>query len=165
MEFEFDDKKSETNEQKHGVNFTDAQELWDEPDAIIIPLRFKDENRFIVTGIFKEKNWSAICTERNGKLELSHSEGPIKRRRKFMKTASAEKVDRMFDEGKDMREYMDLKKIEHVHPRPKQVSISIPSWLANSLDEEARRRGIARKAMINTALVEWVDDHKQNQAA
>ena len=70
MEFEFDDKKSETNEQKHGVNFTDAQELWDDPDAIIIPLRFKDENRFIVTGIFKEKNWSANCTERNGKTRI-----------------------------------------------------------------------------------------------
>lgn len=75
-----------------------------------------------------------------------------------MKKATAEELDKMFDEGVDMTDYMDLDNVRRVHPRPKQISITIPLWLADSLDDEATRRGVARKAIINTALVEWVDE-------
>ena len=80
-----------------------------------------------------------------------------------MKTAKAKDLDKMFENGEDMSEYMDVEHITSVHPQPKQISISVPPWLVNSLDNEARRRGIARKAIINTALVEWVDELKQSQ--
>lgn len=81
-----------------------------------------------------------------------------------MKTAKAEELDKMFDNGEDMSEYMDLEHITSVNPQPKQISISLPQWLVNSLDNEAHRRGVARKAIINTALVEWVDELNQTQA-
>ena len=80
-----------------------------------------------------------------------------------MKTAKAKDLDKMFENDEDMSEYMDVEHITSVHPQPKQISISVPLWLVNSLDNEARRRGIARKAIINTALVEWVDELKQSQ--
>lgn len=82
-----------------------------------------------------------------------------------MKTTTAEKLDIMFEEGTDMTEYMDLGNVQHVHPQPKQISITIPAWLVDSLDAEAERRGIARKAVINTALVEWIDELKAKQIA
>ena len=33
MEYEFDPLKSESNREKHGVDFVQAQELWQEPHA------------------------------------------------------------------------------------------------------------------------------------
>ena len=82
-----------------------------------------------------------------------------------MKKATAEELEKMFEDGIDMTEYMDLKNIQHIHPQPKQISITIPPWLVDSLDKEAERRGIARKAMINTALVEWVDELNSKRSA
>lgn len=82
-----------------------------------------------------------------------------------MKKATAEELEKMFEEGIDMTEYMDLDNIQHVHPQPKQINITIPMWLVDSLDEEAERRGVARKAIINTALVEWVDELNSKKPA
>ncbi len=48
MEFEFDAKKSSSNKMKHGIDFRQAQKLWDDPDLIEIPVRTSDEPRFLV---------------------------------------------------------------------------------------------------------------------
>ena len=50
MEFEFDKRKSESNKRKHGIDFTEAQALWNDPDLIEIPARTADEPRCIVIG-------------------------------------------------------------------------------------------------------------------
>jgi len=39
MEFEFDVQKSESNKKKHGIDFNEAQALWDDPEVIEIPVR------------------------------------------------------------------------------------------------------------------------------
>ncbi|MBM4045702.1 MAG: hypothetical protein FJ279_11350 [Planctomycetes bacterium] len=39
MEFEFDPKKSESNKQKHGIDFLEAQALWQDTDRIEVPAR------------------------------------------------------------------------------------------------------------------------------
>lgn len=72
-------------------------------------------------------------------------------------------LEMRFDAGEDVTDYFDLSQpiVEDLDPtEPRNISVTIPLWLVNSLDEEASRRGIARKAMINTALVEWVDEHR-----
>jgi hypothetical protein len=46
MEFMFDIKKSDANKSKHGIDFYEAQALWDDPDLIEIPLKTFDEPRF-----------------------------------------------------------------------------------------------------------------------
>lgn len=46
MDFEFDPRKSETNKQKHGIDFYEAQKIWDDPDFIEIPVKAGDELRF-----------------------------------------------------------------------------------------------------------------------
>jgi len=45
MEFEFDPQKSERNKKKHGIDFNEAQALWDDPGVIEIPVRTSDESR------------------------------------------------------------------------------------------------------------------------
>ena len=37
MKFEYDEKKSLINKQKHGIDFVEAQKLWQDEDALVIP--------------------------------------------------------------------------------------------------------------------------------
>ena len=43
MEYEFDPAKCAVNKEKHGIDFLEAQILWDDPDLIEIPVRTVDE--------------------------------------------------------------------------------------------------------------------------
>lgn len=68
--FEFDPKKSESNLEKHGIDFVDAQAIWRDPDFIEIQARSDDEPRFLVVGMFGGKYWSAVITRRPEKIRL-----------------------------------------------------------------------------------------------
>ena len=68
--FEFDDSKSESNLQKHGIDFIKAQALWSDSNLLEIPAKTLDEPRFLVIGIIERKHWSAVITYRNGKIRL-----------------------------------------------------------------------------------------------
>ena len=70
MEFAFDPAKSDSNKKKHGMDFVEAQALWEDPDFIEIPVRTIDEARFLVIGKISEKHWSAIITYRNEKARI-----------------------------------------------------------------------------------------------
>jgi len=70
MEFEFDKRKSATNKRKHGIDFVEAQELWEDPDRIEIPARTEDEPRFLVTGKIAGDHWSSIVTYRGEKVRI-----------------------------------------------------------------------------------------------
>jgi uncharacterized DUF497 family protein len=70
MDFEFDSKKSDSNKTKHGIDFYEAQVLWDDPDLIEIPLKTSDEPRFLVVGRISEKYWSGIITYRSDKIRI-----------------------------------------------------------------------------------------------
>jgi uncharacterized protein len=70
MEFEFDGRKSDANKSKHGIDFYEAQVLWDDPDLIEIPLKTSDEPRFLVIGRILEKHWSGIITYRSNKTRI-----------------------------------------------------------------------------------------------
>jgi len=70
MEFEFDPKKSEGNKQKHGIDFYEAQALWDDPDIIEIPVQTIDEPRHLVIGTIGGKYWSGVITYRGGKTRI-----------------------------------------------------------------------------------------------
>ncbi len=62
--------KSESNKKKHGINFDEAQVLWDDPDLIEIPVKTVDEPRFLVIGKISEKYWSVIITYRREKIRI-----------------------------------------------------------------------------------------------
>jgi hypothetical protein len=68
--FEFDQQKSQSNKIKHGIDFIEAQQLWDDPDILEIPARTEDEPRYLLIGRIKGKMWSAIVTYRNGNIRI-----------------------------------------------------------------------------------------------
>ena len=70
MEFEFDPEKSRVNKEKHGIDFVEAQVLWDDPELLEIPLESKDELRFLVVGLVDDKHWSAIITHRQTRVRI-----------------------------------------------------------------------------------------------
>ena len=70
MQFEFDPEKSEKNKEKHGIDFYQAQALWDDPDLIEIPVKTADEARFLITGKINEKHWSGVITYRGDRIRI-----------------------------------------------------------------------------------------------
>ena len=70
MEFESDPRKSESNKKKHGIDFDEAQALWNDLDLMEIPVKTSDEPRFLVIGKISEKHWSGIITYRSGKIRI-----------------------------------------------------------------------------------------------
>ena len=70
MEFEFDPQKSEANRKKHGIDFYEAQALWDDPDLIEIPVKTSDEPRFLIIAKSSGKHWSGVITYRGGKIRI-----------------------------------------------------------------------------------------------
>lgn len=68
--FEFDEVKSQANLLKHGINFVDAQLLWNDPRLLEIPAKTEDEPRFLVIGKIGSKHWSAVITYRSSNIRL-----------------------------------------------------------------------------------------------
>ena len=68
--FEFDSKKSESNQTKHGIDFVAAQRLWSDPMLLEIPAKTDDEPRFLVIGLIDGKHWSAVTTYRGAHIRL-----------------------------------------------------------------------------------------------
>ena len=75
--FEFDESKSQANLSKHGINFIDAQLLWNDPRLLEIPAKTEDEPRFLVIGLINGKYWSAVLTYRGENIRLI----PVRRSR------------------------------------------------------------------------------------
>jgi len=67
MGFEFDPQKSGQNLAKHGIDFVDAQQLWNDSNLLAIPARTEDEPR---SGQIRGKHWSAVITYRREDIRI-----------------------------------------------------------------------------------------------
>jgi len=70
MAFEFDPRKSQSNQEKHGIDFVAAQAIWEDPALLEIPARTLDEPRWLVSGRIRRKHWSAVITLRGQAIRL-----------------------------------------------------------------------------------------------
>ena len=68
--FEYDEGKSLSNLDKHGISFIEAQKLWNDPNMLEVPARTEDESRFLIIGMIAEKHWSAIVTPRGENIRI-----------------------------------------------------------------------------------------------
>lgn len=68
--FEYDEKKSQKNLTKHGIDFDAAQSLWNDPDLLEIPAKTTDEARFLIIGVIGHKHWSAVITYRGDNIRI-----------------------------------------------------------------------------------------------
>ena len=62
MYFEYDESKSESNLEKHGIDFEEAQRLWDDPELMEFKIDFKGEPRWGAIARYAGSCWIAICT-------------------------------------------------------------------------------------------------------
>ena len=69
-QFEFDSNKSESNKQKHGIDFIKIQELWNDSDRVEIPARTEDEPRYLIIGKIENIIWSVIITYREENIRI-----------------------------------------------------------------------------------------------
>ena len=68
--FEFDINKSLSNKVKHGIDFIEAQLLWNDDNLLEIPAKTEDEPRFLVVGKISDIHWSAIITYRGSNIRI-----------------------------------------------------------------------------------------------
>ena len=64
MSFEFDPTKSESNKEKHGIDFVQAQAIWEDSNLLEIPVKTQDEPRYLIIGRISGTHWSAVITYR-----------------------------------------------------------------------------------------------------
>jgi uncharacterized DUF497 family protein len=70
VHFEFDPEKSAANATKHGIDFMQAQALWDDPYLVEVPARTVGEPRWLVVGRIAGLHWSAVVTYRDRRVRV-----------------------------------------------------------------------------------------------
>ena len=70
MNNEYDKLKSAQNLEKHGIDFEEAQELWNDPGLLEIPARTEQEARSMLIGRVAGIHWSAIVTNPNNAIRI-----------------------------------------------------------------------------------------------
>ena len=70
MEFEFDEKKSRINAEKHGIDFEQAQFLWCDARRVVVETRSETEPLFALIGLLGGKIWTAIYTMREDRIRM-----------------------------------------------------------------------------------------------
>lgn len=69
-EFQYDPKKSRSNLKKHGIDFEQAQVLWEDPNLVKITARSDDEPRSLIIARLNKQFWSAIVTDRGKEVRI-----------------------------------------------------------------------------------------------
>ena len=68
--FEYDAQKSRSNEERRGIDFDAAQELWETTHVIIPARNVKRENRFLILGRLNRKIYAAVFTQRGEAIRI-----------------------------------------------------------------------------------------------
>ena len=85
-----------------------------------------------------------------------------------MTATTAENLLERFDAHEDILDYFDTDNpsVENpTAPESERIDVTLPLWLLDALSDEAARRGVGRKALINTALAEWTGEQREKGAA
>jgi uncharacterized DUF497 family protein len=70
MNFEFDPDKSKANLEKHGIDFEQAQTLWQDAEGLEVPSKYPNEPRKLWIAAREGRLWTAIFTERAGNIRI-----------------------------------------------------------------------------------------------
>lgn len=70
MEFEFDPARSSSNKAKHGIDFTEAQQLWLDQRRLEVRARTDGEPRWLLVASLHGKVWAAVITYRPERVRI-----------------------------------------------------------------------------------------------
>ena len=85
MDFEWDSKKAAANEQKHGVTFEEATEVFadDYSSTVADPDHSVDEERFLIFGRTKTARFLVVSfTDRGGRIRIINARPMTPRERR-----------------------------------------------------------------------------------
>ena len=71
----------------------------------------------------------------------------------------AKDLDKKFDSGEDITEFLDLSKARRPGLEQKRVNVDFPVWMIHSLDREAKRLGVPRQSIIKIWIAERLKDN------
>ena len=66
----------------------------------------------------------------------------------------AKDLDKKFDSGEDVTEFLDFSKARRPGREQKRVNVDFPVWMIQSLDKEAKRLGVPRQSIIKIWIAE-----------
>ncbi len=69
MKFTYDLKKSQSNKEKHGVDFEEAQKIW-VSGPVIMPTKSVDEPRWVAIGSIDIRVYTAVFTMRGDTVRI-----------------------------------------------------------------------------------------------
>jgi predicted DNA binding CopG/RHH family protein len=72
------------------------------------------------------------------------------------KTITAEEIDRRFDNGESVLEFFDVANATRPG-QSKRVNVDMPQAMIQRLDQQAKRRGVTRQALIKMWLADRLD--------
>lgn len=80
---------------------------------------------------------------------------------------TAEEFDAYVDDGGDVSALFEGAELEHPGRKASQTRVVITptAQVLEELDAEAERRGVSRRAVINTALYEWLREERRRDPA
>lgn len=70
IEFEYDDNKSQSNKQKHGIDFEEAKKLFDVYMVTLDANRVRGEVRFVAINKLDEKFYTVVYTYRKSVVRV-----------------------------------------------------------------------------------------------
>jgi len=66
----------------------------------------------------------------------------------------AKDLDKKFDSGEDITEFLDTSNAKRPGQDQKRVNVDFPIWMIHSLDKEAKRLGVPRQSLIKIWIAE-----------
>ncbi len=66
----------------------------------------------------------------------------------------AKELDKKFDAGEDITQYLDVSKARRPRQEQKRVNVDFPLWMIHQLDKEAKRLGVPRQSIIKVWVAE-----------
>mgnify|MGYP006429008445 FL=1 len=71
-------------------------------------------------------------------------------------TITAEELDRRFDDGEDITEFLNLDQAFRPNLEQRRVNLDLPNWMIASLDQEAKRVGVTRQSIMKIWMSERI---------
>ncbi len=69
----------------------------------------------------------------------------------------AKELDKKFDRGEDITEFLDLSKAKRPGQDQRRVNVDFPVWMIQRLDKEAKRLGVPRQSIIKIWIAERLE--------
>ena len=66
----------------------------------------------------------------------------------------ANDFDKAFDDGMDIDHLVDWSSLRRPNAAVRQLAFDVPSWMADTVDDEARKRGLTSEALLQL----WISE-------